>query len=55
MTEGRLDVGGYENSAGFYEDGGLTERTDEISLAGITSRPAIHRALAESGFAARKE
>ena len=38
-----------------YEDGKLTERIEEISLVGITSRAEIHRVLAESGFAVRKE
>ena len=38
-----------------YEDGELIERIEEISLVGITSRPGIHRVLAESGFAVREE
>jgi SAM-dependent methyltransferase len=38
-----------------YEDGKLLERIEETSLVGITDRPGIHRLLAESGFAVRKE
>lgn len=38
-----------------YEHSKLIERIEEISLVGITSRPAIHRVLADSGFAVRKE
>lgn len=55
MTEGRLDVGGYEKSAGRHEGGELTERIEEISLVCITSRAEIRQVLAESGFAVKNE
>jgi SAM-dependent methyltransferase len=38
-----------------YEDGELVERIEEISIVGITDRHRVHRVLAESGFAVRKE
>jgi SAM-dependent methyltransferase len=38
-----------------YEGGKLTERVEEISLTGITSRPGIHRVLRDSGFSVRTE
>jgi SAM-dependent methyltransferase len=38
-----------------YEDGELIERIEETSLVGITSRHGVHRVVAESGFAVRKE
>jgi len=38
-----------------YEHGKLIERIEERSLVGITSKPGIHRVLAESGFAVREE
>jgi len=38
-----------------YEDGKPIERVEEMSLAGITSRPEIHRVLQKSGFTVRGE
>jgi hypothetical protein len=38
-----------------YEDGELVERVEETSLVGITGKHGVHRVLAESGFAVRKE
>jgi hypothetical protein len=38
-----------------YADGELVERVEETSLVGIASKHEIHRVLAESGFAVRKE
>jgi hypothetical protein len=38
-----------------YEHDKLIERIEEISQVGITNKRGIHRVLAESGFAVRKE
>ena len=38
-----------------YQHGRLTERIEERSLVGITSRQAIHQVLAEAGLAVRRE
>lgn len=63
-TEYRRFVGGKVLSEGrketqlvfeAYQDGRLTERIEEISLVGITTRQEIHRLLAETGFAVRRE